>query len=117
MDSGVSKLTGFSDLSSILNCAVKDNLGNSSILIGPRAAGKSTLVKRVLKEVCEANATVRIEQIFLHGSILTECQSALKFLLSKVHPLVNGPKSMAALDLSALEEEFSEFVISNGSRQ
>ncbi len=89
---------------------MNDYLGNSSILIGPRASGKSTLIKHVLKEVSAANESVKMETIFLHGSILSECQSALKFLLSKVKELVSGQKGVAVDYSSSSEEEFSEFV-------
>ena len=105
-----------SDLKAIVSCAVNDYLGNSSILIGPRASGKSTLVKHILRDVAAAHEAVRMESIFLHGSILSECQSALKFLLSKVKELVSGQKSSvpATVDYSANpEEEFSEFVSGN----
>ncbi len=98
-------------MKAILSCAVDDYLGNSSILIGSRASGKSTLVKRVLKEVAAGHEAIRMESIHLYGSILSECQSALKFLMSKVRELVSGHKDTAAVDFCVgSEEEFSEFV-------
>ena len=99
-----------------MSCAVNDRLGNSSILIGPRASGKSTLVKRVISEVADCHTSARLEPIFLHGSILSECQAALKFLLAQVQKLVNGPKDGVALDFSNAEEEFSEFVRNTPNR-
>ena len=75
-------------------CAVKDHRGNSSILIGPRASGKSTLIKQLIDKVVQENsAAYQIESLTLQGAIFSETQSVLKFLLNKFKALVNSSSS------------------------
>lgn len=98
----------FSDLMSNLRCAVKDYRGNSSILIGPHASGKSTLIKQLTDSIRDENPQIKIEKIILQGSIFAETQSVLKFLLTKMRELTNTTISIIEED-----EEISEFVILN----
>lgn len=102
------KLFLLRDLMSNLNCAVKDYRGNSSILIGPHASGKSTLIKQLTCAINQEN--VQIERITLQGSIFAETQSVLKFLLAKMKALTNSTCSIPLDD-----EEISEFVKSHSS--
>ena len=73
-----------------LSCAVKDHRGNSSILIGPRASGKSTLIKQLIEKITRENGEAyQIENLTLQGSIFSETQSVLKFLLTKFRTILN----------------------------
>lgn len=89
-------------------CAVKDLRGNSSILIGPRASGKSTLIKQLIDKVVQENsAAYQIESLTLQGAIFSETQSVLKFLLNKFKALVNSSSSTVYEEDT---EDLSEFV-------
>ena len=89
-------------------CAVKDHRGNSSILIGPRASGKSTLIKQLIDKIVQENsAAYQIESLTLQGAIFSETQSVLKFLLNKFKALVNSSSSTVYEEDT---EDLSEFV-------
>lgn len=99
----------FSDLLSNLKCAVNDYRGNSSILIGPRSSGKSTLIKQLITGIKEVNASSHvIESLILQGSIFSETQSVLKYLLGKFKAMVNGGIVEIAEEST---EDLSEYVI------
>ena len=90
-----------------LSCAVKDHRGNSSILIGPRASGKSTLVKQLTEKITRDHCeTHQMEILTLQGSIFSETQSVLKFLLAKFKSILSG--SSVIVDESM--EDLSEYV-------
>lgn len=73
-----------SDLLSNLRCGVKDNRGNSTILIGPRASGKSTLIKQIIEGIVRENSSShKFEIVNLQGLIFSDTISVLKYLLSK----------------------------------
>ena len=98
-----------------MGCAVKDYRGNSSILIGPHASGKSQLIKQVMNEIIsEHSSNVRIETITLYGQIFPECQSVLRFMMDKVQQLIK-PRTSGRVEYSAPAEgeELSEFVSLN----
>lgn len=96
-----------SDLLSNLSCAVQDHRGNSSILIGPRASGKSTLVRQLTEKLTlEHGKTHQIEHLTLQGAIFSETQSVLKFLLAKFKAIVDGASEIE--DEPA--EDLSEYV-------
>lgn len=100
---------GFSDLLSNLRCAVNDYRGNSSILIGPRASGKTTLTKQLITQtISEHSSTHMIEIVTLQGSIFSETQSVLKYLLNKFKGIVNGG---AVVEESDDINDLSEYVI------
>lgn len=89
-------------------CAVKDNRGNSSILIGPHASGKSTLIKQLIQKITiDHEETHQIENLILQGTIFSETQSVLKYLLTQVGGFVSG-QGGGNEDIN--EEELSEFV-------
>lgn len=99
-------LFNFRSFLSNLKCALKDNRGNSSILIGPRASGKSSLIKQLVKETIEENCqTHQIETFTLQGLIFPETNSVLKFLLSKFRSLLNISETS-----EETEEDVSEFM-------
>ena len=91
-----------------LNCAVNDNRGNSSILIGPRASGKSTLIKQLIEEINQKSdfKNHQIETLRLDGLIFAETRSVLNFLLSKFRSLLSV-KNETELEE---EEDISEFM-------
>ena len=94
-----------------LTCAVKDHRGNSSILIGPRASGKSTLVKQLNQKIkSEHEESHQIVNLTLQGSIFSETQSVLKFLLAKFKSIVNGGGASVSEDEHT--EDLSEYVSS-----
>lgn len=97
-----------SDLMSNLKCAVKDYRGNSSILIGPRSSGKSTLMKQFIAEVVEENSSSHnFDTLILQGSIFSETQSVLKYLLGKFKGMVTGSTANIIDDST---EDLSEYV-------
>jgi GTPase SAR1 family protein len=98
----------FSDILSNLRCAVNDYRGNSSILIGPRSSGKSTLIKQLITEIKIENYSSHvIESLILQGSIFSETQSVLKYLLGKFKGLLNGKLTEIIEETS---EDLSEYV-------
>lgn len=79
------------DLMSNLKCATRDYRGNSSILIGPRASGKSTLVNQLISQLKDQTiSTTIIDSIILYGSLFSETQSVLRFLLGKLKSKIEG---------------------------
>jgi len=91
-----------------LKCAVHDYRGNSSILIGPRSSGKTTLIKQLITGIKEENNSSHfIDSLILQGSIFSETQSVLKYLLGKFKGIVNGT-SVEIIDESV--EDLSEYV-------
>lgn len=93
-----------------LKCAVSDYRGKSSILIGPRSSGKSTLIKQLITGIKEENVSSHfIDSLTLHGSIFSETQSVLKYLLGKFKAMVNGGTLTEIIDES--EEDLSEYVL------
>lgn len=95
-----------------LKCAVNDNRGNSSILIGPRASGKTTLIKQLITEtVANNDSTHTIETLTMQGAIFSETQSVLKYLLGKLKTIVSGQSVIEdhqSEDLNDLSEYVSK---------
>lgn len=88
---------------------MSDYRGNSSILIGPRSSGKSTLIKQLIAGIKEENESSHvIESLILQGSIFSETQSVLKYLLWKFKGIVNGTSSNEIVDETF--EDLSEYV-------
>jgi ABC-type cobalamin/Fe3+-siderophores transport system ATPase subunit len=82
---------------------LQDSRGNSTIVIGAHASGKTTLIKQVLRETSENEIVTVIE---LPGRVYEETQTALKFLLGQMRALL-GIESRNDFD----EAELSEFVL------
>ena len=88
-----------------LKCAIRDYRGNSSILIGPRASGKSTLINQLIRQLQEQNTTTTtIDSLILYGSLFSETQSVLRFLLGKLRA------KLGESDPQNNDEEISEYV-------